>query len=38
MADTPVVRLNGARQTRKTTLARAMAEKTGAEYVTLGKV
>jgi len=35
MADTPVVRLNGARQTGKTTLARAMAEKTGAEYFTL---
>ena len=35
MADTPVVLLNGARQTGKTTLARAMAEKTGAEYFTL---
>src|SRR5690606_37887398 len=32
IADTPVVLLNGARQTGKTTLARAMAEKTGAEY------
>ncbi len=35
MADTPVVLLNGARQTGKTTLARAMAEQTGAEYFTL---
>ncbi|HQV13020.1 MAG TPA: hypothetical protein PKW52_16900, partial [Nitrospira sp.] len=35
IADTPVVLLNGARQTGKTTLARAMAEKTGAEYFTL---
>jgi len=35
MTDTPVVLLNGARQTGKTTLARAMAEKTGAEYFTL---
>ncbi len=35
MSDTPVVLLNGARQTGKTTLARAMAEKTGAEYFTL---
>ncbi len=35
MADTPVVLLNGARQTGKTTLARVMAEKTGAEYFTL---
>ncbi len=35
MADTPVVLLNGARQTGKTTLARTMAEKTGAEYFTL---
>lgn len=35
MADTPVVLLNGARQTGKTTLARAMAEKTGAAYFTL---
>jgi len=35
MADTPVVLLNGARQTGKTTLARAIAEKTGAEYFTL---
>ncbi len=29
MADTPVVLLNGARQTGKTTLARAIAEKAG---------
>ena len=35
MADTPVVLLNGARQTGKTTLARSLAEKTGAEYFTL---
>lgn len=35
IADTPVVLLNGARQTGKTTLARAIAEKTGAEYFTL---
>lgn len=35
MVDTPVVLLNGARQTGKTTLARAIAEKTGAEYFTL---
>ncbi len=35
MADTPVVLLNGARQTGKTTLARSMAEKTGAAYFTL---
>lgn len=35
MADTPVVLLNGARQTGKTTLAHAVAEKTGAQYFTL---
>lgn len=35
MADTPVVLLNGARQTGKTTLAQALAEKTGADYFTL---
>lgn len=35
MADTPVVLLNGARQTGKTTLAKSIAEKTGAEYFTL---
>lgn len=35
LGDTPVVLLNGARQTGKTTLARAIAEKTGAEYFTL---
>jgi uncharacterized protein len=35
MADTPVVLLNGARQTGKTTLAKAIAEKTGAHYFTL---
>ena len=35
MADTPVVLLNGARQTGKTTLAQAMAGKTGAQYFTL---
>jgi predicted AAA+ superfamily ATPase len=35
MADTPVVLLNGARQTGKTTLAQAIAEKTGAQYFTL---
>jgi predicted AAA+ superfamily ATPase len=35
MADTPVVLLNGARQTGKTTLAHAIAEKTGAQYFTL---
>ena len=34
MADTPVVLLNGARQTGKTTLVRAIAEKTHAEYYT----
>ena len=35
LADTPVVLLNGARQTGKTTLAQAIAEKTGAKYFTL---
>jgi predicted AAA+ superfamily ATPase len=35
LADTPVVLLNGARQTGKTTLAQAIAEKTGAQYFTL---
>jgi predicted AAA+ superfamily ATPase len=35
MADTPVVLLNGARQTGKTTLAQAMARKSGAQYFTL---
>ncbi|MBM3881163.1 MAG: ATP-binding protein, partial [Verrucomicrobia bacterium] len=35
LADTPVVLLNGARQTGKTTLAQALAENTGAEYFTL---
>jgi predicted AAA+ superfamily ATPase len=35
LADTPVVLLNGARQTGKTTLAQAMAEKSGAQYLTL---
>jgi uncharacterized protein len=35
MSDTPVVLLNGARQTGKTTLAQAMAEGTGARYFTL---
>lgn len=35
MTDTPVVLLNGARQTGKTTLVRAIAETTGAEYFTL---
>ena len=34
MADTPVVLLNGARQTGKTTLVQAIAETTGAEYFT----
>ena len=33
MADTPVVLLNGARQTGKTTLAQAIAT-TGAQYFT----
>lgn len=35
MADTPVVLLNGARQTGKTTLVQAIAETAGAEYFTL---
>lgn len=35
MADTPVVLLNGARQTGKTTLAHAMAALSGARYFTL---
>jgi len=35
MADTPVVLLNGARQTGKTTLAQEMAQKTDAQYFTL---
>jgi len=35
MADTPVVLLNGARQTGKTTLAQAMAARSGAQYFTL---
>jgi predicted AAA+ superfamily ATPase len=35
MADTPVVLLNGARQTGKTTLVQAMAQKAGAQYFTL---
>jgi uncharacterized protein len=35
MSDTPVVLLNGARQTGKTTLAQALAEQTGAQYFTL---
>jgi len=35
LADTPVVLLNGARQTGKTTLCQAIAEKTGAQYFTL---
>jgi len=35
LADTPVVLLNGARQTGKTTLAQALSEKTGAQYFTL---
>jgi len=35
MADTPVVLLNGARQTGKTTLAQALAESAGAQYFTL---
>ena len=35
LADTPVVLLNGARQTGKTTLAQAIAEKTRAQYFTL---
>jgi len=35
MTDTPVVLLNGARQTGKTTLAQAMATGAGAQYFTL---
>lgn len=35
LADTPVVLLNGARQTGKTTLAQAIASKGGAQYFTL---
>ena len=35
LADTPVVLLNGARQTGKTTLAQAIASQTGARYFTL---
>lgn len=35
LADRPVVLLHGARQTGKTTLARAVAEERGARYVTL---
>ena len=35
LSDTPVVLLNGARQTGKTTLVRSFAEKTGARYFTL---
>ena len=35
MSDTPVVLLNGARQTGKTTLAQAVADRTGARYFTL---
>jgi uncharacterized protein len=35
LADTPVVLLNGARQTGKTTLAHALARQTGAQYFTL---
>jgi predicted AAA+ superfamily ATPase len=35
MADTPVVLLNGARQTGKTTLAQALAAESGAAYFTL---
>ena len=35
MTDTPVVLLNGARQTGKTTLARQMAGAPGAQYLTL---
>ena len=35
MSDTPVVLLNGARQTGKTTLAEMIAENTGAQYFTL---
>lgn len=35
LSDTPVVLLNGARQTGKTTLAQAMAAQSGAHYFTL---
>jgi predicted AAA+ superfamily ATPase len=35
LADTPVVLLNGARQTGKTTLARSVAQARGGQYVTL---
>lgn len=35
MSDTPVVLLNGARQTGKTTLAQAWADRTRAQYFTL---
>ena len=35
LADTPVVLLNGARQTGKTTLAQTIAGKSGAQYFTL---
>ena len=35
LADTPVVLLNGARQTGKTTLVQAMAQESGAQYFTL---
>ncbi|MGE3313109.1 MAG: ATP-binding protein [Limisphaerales bacterium] len=35
MADTPVVLVNGARQTGKTTLAQALADRNGAQYFTL---
>jgi len=35
LKDTPVVLLHGARQTGKTTLAKAIAKERGAQYVTL---
>jgi len=35
LADTRVVLLNGARQTGKSTIARAMAERRGGQYITL---
>lgn len=35
LADTPVVLLNGARQTGKTTLARSLAAESEARYFTL---
>lgn len=35
LTDTPVVLLNGARQTGKTTLARAMSDQIGARFFTL---